>query len=916
MEQYNENQYDDDLTIGLDDYEERYQPDTVDLFEFSAQEESPISRLKSLILSIDWEITDEVLMQFNEELVDLRDIWADEKINLVYIQALEKISKYIYQQKAEAHPNAIKLLLTFYYNLEKIVSSGELSEQEKKDLLLEDVKKFEYFKQQVVRYDKRAGKTAETEKVIESSGDLQPGSEELLNLKATVLGIDWEITEEDLKRLREEVVRLETKFAGDRPKLILLQGIGTLGAYIKVKKSNAHADAFTLLHLFFESLEKIVTTSMTFAEEKEVLFNAVEKFNTFKELLGATISEESLKRRDESDTQEVPGDSGEIQPALADFDDEETIGFQEEEEAQELGLTSPLDVSSHIDQFFGDAPEEQSDELSGKVALTEALQGVDVEEGEKEEPVETVELEVGEQTLFKDEPDVDRSEDLQEGPLPSLEDKELALQGVDVETEADDDSGEDPLPVEESGELAPALTDSDEESLFSVESLEDPVQQQDVEEKLEETLNDFFVEDDEVEAVSSDHTDEIISEEQAEEADTDFSEQLFEDTLEIDDSLVTEDLRNEEFEDSDELDLIEELPEVASDEPSDAELPAEAQESEPVEWLQESLSEESDLDLAPALEEISDEDLVTDERVAEESFDTEDEELFKDVEDDVAPAQLSEESADVADDTLAATLDQSLDSFFGMDEGVEEAPDDDLLFSLPEDEPEPGLDEAGKVNELEGNEEEVVFELVEEGDFSDGESIPLESLEEPDEIETPDDSAGEDPLASLGVCLSSIELELDDKVIQGIFSEINHLRQLWADRTLEKTFLQLLSTVAQHIDQFRLESSNESFDLLKDNYNTLRALSDKTTEEGQEMLLRETAKVLAWQQEIISALVSPVESTGSFDEQVNADVQGKGEDSLGDEVTLVSSDIHEEIVSLRKTLQEEIASLKEELKKE
>ena len=114
VKQYTENQYDDDLTVGTDDYDDSYYTGSVDLFEFSNDEDSPISRLKSLILSIDWEITDEVLMQFNEELVDLKDIWAGKKINLIYVQALEKISKYIYQKKADSHPSAIKLLLKNY----------------------------------------------------------------------------------------------------------------------------------------------------------------------------------------------------------------------------------------------------------------------------------------------------------------------------------------------------------------------------------------------------------------------------------------------------------------------------------------------------------------------------------------------------------------------------------------------------------------------------------------------------------------------------------------------------------------------------------------------------------------------------------------------------------------------------------
>ena len=86
-------------------------------------------------MSIDWEITDDILHQFNEELVDLKDV-ADEKIYLVYILALEKISKYIYKEKADSDPNAIKLLLSFYYNLEKIVSTESMTEGEKQLLCL------------------------------------------------------------------------------------------------------------------------------------------------------------------------------------------------------------------------------------------------------------------------------------------------------------------------------------------------------------------------------------------------------------------------------------------------------------------------------------------------------------------------------------------------------------------------------------------------------------------------------------------------------------------------------------------------------------------------------------------------------------------------------------------------------------
>ncbi len=489
VDQYSENQYDDDLTVGADEYEEyEYDhTDAVDLFEFSNQDESPTSRLKSLILSIDWEITDEVLMQFNEELVYLEELWAGQKIHLVYVQALQSISKYIYQQKANSHPNAIKLLLKFYYNLEKIVSSEDLSSDEKKDILIEDVKRFESLKRQISQHT-RDRMLSDSKGEDQSLAEQQINENELLNLKATVLGIDWEITEEDLSDLRQEVVRLEEKYAESRPKLILLQGIGTLGAYIKAHKSNAHGDSFKLLHLFFESLEEMVKTPMSLEEEKAVLFPTIEKFNSFKALVGSTISPDVAHEEEEDEgIAESTGDTETIQPALAGYEEEQTRGFQEEEEARDLGSEGLGDVSSHIDDFFAEDPEDsifhESDQQAASDRVEEelAIQGVDVDRDDT------------------DAADTD-ADDGVEGEPESFEgilavDKDLALQGVDVETDADDDSDEDALPMEDSGVLAPALGESDEASLYSVDSLSAPAVEGSVDEKIHETLDDFFVDE-------------------------------------------------------------------------------------------------------------------------------------------------------------------------------------------------------------------------------------------------------------------------------------------------------------------------------------------------------------------------------------------------------------------------------------
>lgn len=568
MEHYKEGQYDDDLTVGIDDYDEDFDTGGVDLFDYVGDEESPLARLKSLVLSIDWEITDDILRQFNEELLDLKDIWHGNKVNLIYVQALEKISRYIYKEKSSAHPNAIKLLLTFYTNLEKIVSDEEMSDQVKKEILLEDIQRFERLKKVIapkaeekedapavplISDDSPAVEPAAEieepivpapEGVAEPVGasaeveedeaalqeDTEPDTSEvvhgdsLLNLKAIVYGIDWEITERDLANLGKEVKLLEKEYKSSKAKLIFLQGIGSLGAYINLKRSDAHADAFRLLHSFYTGLETVVRKNLTGQAEKDILMPQVEKFNKFKAAVADTISPEAMAKSsvaEEEKTDEY--DDSDIQPAFADVP-EDVHGFKEEEE---IAAIEKKEQEDSVDVYFDEDAEddlevddselasemesrlsgmfEEPDESAAKgLAADIALQGVDVEsEADDESDEEPLPEENGElapalaseetpddesPAVFADkvedffgEPEVDEGQVLGE-PVP----------GVDVEHEADDDSDEEPLPFED-GEFAPALSTGDEIGAGAdTEFADDAVTGEAEVSEIDSNLDDFF----------------------------------------------------------------------------------------------------------------------------------------------------------------------------------------------------------------------------------------------------------------------------------------------------------------------------------------------------------------------------------------------------------------------------------------
>jgi pilus assembly protein FimV len=535
--------YDDDLTVGADEYNESFSTDYVDLFEPLGDVDAPIAKLKTIILSIDWEITDDILNQLNNELQDLKDVWAGDKINLIYIQAMEKIGRYIYNEKANSHPNAIKLLLTFYYDLEKIVSSATMSEEKKKQLLLQDVKKFDQFKIQIAppaSIEKKIAAggpgpvAAQTPRVASAAAVPLSSSSEpkdvLTNLKAIVLGIDWEISDTELVRLGEEVNKLEKIFSDSRAKLIFLQGIGALGSYIRSTKSKAHPDAFKLLHSFCHGLEKICNEVLSRGQEKEILLAEVNKFNAFKAVI-ATVASEVVVPVDDSvallaekqatdEEEEGAEERGPLAPAFADIPDDVRgfhvdagdinadidkgvatfLGEQEvvatDQFVEAGGETTDMwpagpELSSRLEALFGD-DEEGFEPLAATSDI--ALEGVHVEteadddSDEKALPFHGGELapalaETGGQSVYREETSTGKA------PISKTVETKSVIPGVDVETEADDESEEAALPRDQGG-LAPALAFSDEEYGFREAELAAGPDEEEFD--LEERLDSFF----------------------------------------------------------------------------------------------------------------------------------------------------------------------------------------------------------------------------------------------------------------------------------------------------------------------------------------------------------------------------------------------------------------------------------------
>jgi hypothetical protein len=133
-----------------------------------APEDSPIRDLKSTILSIDWEISDELLNALLEEIGKLENRYKNDKDLLLFLQLLGSVGKYIQKRKVNAHPGAIKVLNSVYNSLEEVLLSESITETERREKLIVQVEEFKKLKEQI------ALKKTDTPKKIDAAIQAEP----------------------------------------------------------------------------------------------------------------------------------------------------------------------------------------------------------------------------------------------------------------------------------------------------------------------------------------------------------------------------------------------------------------------------------------------------------------------------------------------------------------------------------------------------------------------------------------------------------------------------------------------------------------------------------------------------------------------------------------------------------------------
>ncbi|MBU2498870.1 MAG: hypothetical protein KKE57_08225 [Proteobacteria bacterium] len=117
--------------------------------EGRSMDDHPFKELKVLLLSIEWEITDDAMDSLIREIKGRETAYHDDRIILTFLQLLGSAAKYIKVNKSKAHPKATRVISLVYTALEKVALSEGMAQAEKEKILLDEVARFKRLREEV-----------------------------------------------------------------------------------------------------------------------------------------------------------------------------------------------------------------------------------------------------------------------------------------------------------------------------------------------------------------------------------------------------------------------------------------------------------------------------------------------------------------------------------------------------------------------------------------------------------------------------------------------------------------------------------------------------------------------------------------------------------------------------------------------
>lgn len=168
---------------------------------------SPLKDMKSVILSIEWEINDHILEQLEDEINKLYLTFTGDRIVQGFLRIIRFLGRYVRVRGQMSSQDSINLLLSVYDHFENVMVTDKMPEAKKYTILLDNIKRYRTWVDSTDLHDFEVAKEAEEAEITAAAKEeVKPSEVKPLPEEQPVLEKKEEVKPAEIEPAREEPI--------------------------------------------------------------------------------------------------------------------------------------------------------------------------------------------------------------------------------------------------------------------------------------------------------------------------------------------------------------------------------------------------------------------------------------------------------------------------------------------------------------------------------------------------------------------------------------------------------------------------------------------------------------------------------------------------------------------------------------
>lgn len=221
--------------------------------------------LNDIVKKLDGQLTPEKLTDFTKGITRFpADAQQLPSYLTPLLKMLQALSRYLIAKENEAHAETPQLLKAIADQTRTLLETPDIAPEKAQKIVSKQIRDYRLFQQ-----------------AVKSSAVIR--GQDLENLKAVILAMDWEISDSTLQNFEAVVNPLLVKTRNHKIVHLFLKLMFHTGKYIGIQQADAPADSITVLHEFFDHFQQIVQNKeMGQAEKRQMLEKDIQRFHELK----------------------------------------------------------------------------------------------------------------------------------------------------------------------------------------------------------------------------------------------------------------------------------------------------------------------------------------------------------------------------------------------------------------------------------------------------------------------------------------------------------------------------------------------------------------------------------------------------------------------------------------------------------